>query len=92
MSADVLPRAIGLRELLGREVVAADGTRLGRVYEVVAEREGDELRVAALRLGPGALLARLGPGGGRGGRTVPWERVAALSPRITLRAGDEGDG
>jgi sporulation protein YlmC with PRC-barrel domain len=90
MSASAAPGTIGLRELLGRVVYDAEGTRLGRVYEVVAEPAGDDLRVAALRVGPRALLARLGAGDGRGGHLVPWERVATLVPHITLRASGAG--
>jgi sporulation protein YlmC with PRC-barrel domain len=91
MSAPAAPGTIGLRALLGRPVYDANGTRLGRVYEILAEPAGGDLRVAALRVGPRALLARLGVGDGRGGRLVPWERVATLTPRITLRPGVGGD-
>ncbi len=78
------PRTIRVRELLGRVVVDGSGRRLGRVVECVAEPRGDELRVTALLVGPGAWTRRFGWATRDGGRRVPWEAIAALSPRITL--------
>ena len=88
--------------LLGRRVVDVDGRVVGRVEEIVAERRGDEYRVAELHLGPAALLERLALSastvpflGGlarlAAGRRVPWDRVDWRDPerlRLTCR-GDE---
>jgi sporulation protein YlmC with PRC-barrel domain len=83
---------VRLQEVLGRVVVDAAGRHLGRVVDCVAEAQGDELRVTALLVGPGAWAARFGPKPGQGGRRVPWEDIAALAPHITLRTlvGDKG--
>lgn len=74
-------------DLLGRAVHDADGHSLGRVYDVVAEAEGQELRVRALLVGPGTWLSRFGWTRGRTGVEVPWDAIAELSPQIRLRRG-----
>ena len=52
------------RELIGKEVIAADGERIGRIADLGAERQGDALRVTALLVGTSALLNHLlTPGG-----------------------------
>jgi len=79
------PATVRLQELIGRVVVDAAGRRLGRVVDVVAEPRGDELRVTALLVGARAWAARFGSADREGGRHVPWEEIAALAPRITLR-------
>jgi hypothetical protein len=45
--------------LLGRKVLSKRGEPLGRIEEFVAERDGEELLVTAVLLGPPALLDRL---------------------------------
>jgi len=52
-------RNINVELLLDREVRDASGRRAGRIEEVRARREGDEIIVEAYHLGPEALLERL---------------------------------
>lgn len=73
------------QSLMGRKVQDADGSDLGRVYELVSEQVGDELCVTALLVGPATWLTRFGWTTRPHGRRVPWESIATLSPRITLR-------
>ncbi len=80
------PATVRLQELTGRVVVDAAGRRLGRVVDVVAEPWDDELRVTTLLVGPHAWAARFGSSSREGGRRVRWEEIAALTPRIVLRA------
>jgi sporulation protein YlmC with PRC-barrel domain len=86
------PATLRVQDLIGRVVVDAAGQRLGRVVECIAEPRGEELRVVALLVGPGAWWARFGPTQVAGGRRVRWEEIATLSPRITLRPGTETEG
>lgn len=82
-------------ELLGSEVLAADGKKLGHVFDI--EAEGVELR--GLLVGPAAFFQRLGyhrsdmrgPAGIRflagrfRGYEVMWEDIAKIDPhRVTL--------
>jgi sporulation protein YlmC with PRC-barrel domain len=77
-----------LRELVGREVVATDGRRLGRIADVEAERVGDDLRVVALLVGPAALFGRvwsLRVGGIHlHAHRVQWEDVAHVGRQVQL--------
>jgi sporulation protein YlmC with PRC-barrel domain len=82
------PATLRVQELLGRVVVDAAGRRLGRVVECIAEPWGEELRVVALLVGPGAWWGRFGPAA-VDGRRVRWEEIAALSPHITLHPGTD---
>jgi hypothetical protein len=52
-------RNINVELLLDREVRDASGRRAGRIEEVRARKEGDEIIVEAYHLGPQALLERL---------------------------------
>ena len=52
-------RNINVELLLDREVRDASGRRAGRIEEVRARKEGDEIIVEAYHLGPEALLERL---------------------------------
>lgn len=82
-------------ELIGKPVHAADGTHLGRVADVLAEREGDALRVTTLMIGPASLVRRISfkqaaifriaPH-----RTVPWRDVARVENAIHLRPESTG--
>jgi len=82
---DLTRTTIRLQQLMGRRVVGADGRRLGRVVECLAEPDGDELRVIGLLVGPRAWAARFGSASGLSGRFVQWEEIASLAPHITLR-------
>jgi sporulation protein YlmC with PRC-barrel domain len=83
--AGVARTTLRLQQLMGRRVVDADGRRVGRVVECLAEPDGDELRVTGLLVGPHAWAARFGSASGHAVRFVRWEEIAALDPHITLR-------
>lgn len=76
-------------DLVGREVVAASGRRLGRVADLEAERQGDDLRVVALLVGPLALFDRIWSvrtgSSRRRPHRVPWRDVARVERVIQLR-------
>lgn len=46
--------------LLGRKVYDPDGVRVGRIFSVIAEQEGDDCVIREYHLGTAALLSRLG--------------------------------
>ena len=52
-------RNINVELLLDREVKDLEGRRAGRIEEIRARKEGDEIVVEAYHLGPEALLERL---------------------------------
>jgi hypothetical protein len=52
-------RSINLELLLHREVKDPSGRRAGRIEEIRARRDGEEIVVEAYHLGPQALLERL---------------------------------
>lgn len=52
-------RVVHVELLLNREVRDSSGRRAGRIEEVRARREGDEIVVEAYHLGPAAMLERL---------------------------------
>jgi len=52
-------QSINLELLLDREVRDASGRRAGRIEEIRARRDGDEILVESYHLGPEALLERL---------------------------------
>lgn len=81
---------VHVRALIGRPVVAADGTHVGRLADLVAEQQGDDLCVVALLVGPAALARRIGhrrswlfhaapP------RRIAWSLVARVGDHIHLR-------
>lgn len=72
-------------DIVGAKVYDADGKKVGRVDDLVAERRGDSLRVTSLIVGRGGLLDRFGWAKGGHGSTVAWEDVASLQPTIKLR-------
>lgn len=49
-----------IEELLGRRILAPDGTIAGRIEEMHAVREGNYYVVSEFHIGPGALLERIG--------------------------------
>jgi hypothetical protein len=49
-----------VEDLMGRRVAAPDGTIVGRLEEIRADRHGDEHQVTEYLIGTGALLERLG--------------------------------
>ena len=74
-----------VQQLMGRRVVDANGRRIGRVVECLAEPDGDELRIVGLLVGWRAWAARFGSAWGDAGRLVQWEEIEALDPHISLR-------
>jgi hypothetical protein len=59
MTANGDPRERRVQLLLGRRVFDAHGHAVGRIEELHAEKEGDYYVIAAIDLGPDALLERL---------------------------------
>jgi sporulation protein YlmC with PRC-barrel domain len=80
-----------LSDLLDLPVVEDSGRSRGRVYDVLASREGEAYGVAAIVVGEHGLLQRLGlrPSGRRGGKRdeIPWEKVLRIeaAKRIVVR-------
>jgi len=52
-------RSINLEQLLGKEITDSSGRRAGRIEEIRARRDGEEIVVESYHLGPEALLERL---------------------------------
>ena len=79
---------VRLDDVLGRSVRDRDGRDVGRVYEILAEHDGDDLVVMEYHLGTGAMLQRLGlslltlVGVRRAPRPikVPWDRMDVRDP------------
>ena len=84
-----------VRQVLDHALVDAEGLPCGMVDDVVLEGGvGDELRIVALIVGPGAALRRLprvarwlfAKVAGRDRVRVPWEAIAHIGERIELAA------
>jgi len=81
-------KKIHLELLLGRLVRDPDGVRVGRIFSVHAELEGNECIVREYNLGAAALLERLGISflriAGRPARReplrVPWDLLDLSDP------------
>jgi sporulation protein YlmC with PRC-barrel domain len=73
---------IAFERLLDREVRDADGRKIGRIHEAVAERRGGEWVVTEFHLGTGALLESLAGFLGRRMKVirVPWDRLDLDDP------------
>lgn len=87
-------RELRVEHLLGRRVLDADGASLGRIEEIVAENDGEELVVREFLVGHYGMLERLGIGrlgasllrlltGGRAreGARIPWHALDLADPR-----------
>lgn len=82
------PRHVHLELLHGRKVIDTAGKTAGRIHSVKAERVGEECLVREWRLGPGALIHRLGLSAaalvGLPVRNeplrVPWEQLDLADP------------
>lgn len=72
-----------LSDLIGRPVCDASGRKLGRVFEVRGHREGEDVVVDAIMVGPRALLKRL-RGRGANARAIPWAQVREIGERIVI--------
>jgi sporulation protein YlmC with PRC-barrel domain len=82
-------KQISLQSLMLREVVSTRGDKLGRIYDFIAERRGDDLCVTHLMVGHAAWLTRFGWTRRDNARKVPWESIVALQPQVCAR--DEGE-
>jgi sporulation protein YlmC with PRC-barrel domain len=83
-------KQISLQSLVLREVVTTRGKHLGRIYDFVAERRGDDLCVTQLVVGPAAMVTRFGWKRQGNARKVPWESITALQPQVRVQ--DESAG
>ena len=82
-------KKVHLELLLGRQVYDPDGVRVGRIFAVLAEREGDDCVIREYHLGTGALLSRLGIPSRKDPIRVPWEQLDLSDPekpRLRCRA------
>lgn len=80
-------------ELVGKKIISADGKEVGRIADLLAQRQGNELRVVAMRVGSGAFIQRIGFKKMRGKETpaleIPWEQIARLEKHIYLNVKNE---
>jgi hypothetical protein len=80
-------REIPLDRLLGQEVRAQNGVRVGRIEEFRARRQGTGLIVESVVIGAAGVLermnvwARLLFGGKTSGYVVSWEQLDITDPR-----------
>ena len=85
------PREVQLDLFLGRRVVAAGGKRVGRLHEIVAEKDGDDLLIKEFHIGTAALLQRLSasilrlPRNINEGYRARWDQIdlSGKRPRLT---------
>lgn len=81
-----------LQTLIDMPVCAADGARLGRIFNFRAERRGGDLHITHLLVGPGAWVARLHPLGAARvlfrrlkAMEIPWEAIGSVEEHVHLR-------
>src|SRR5947209_6550619 len=87
MSRPAAGRRLTAQSLIDRRVVDAHGRKLGHVYDVIAERRGDDLCVTHLLVGARAWIVRFGWANDSSARHIPWGDVADLGPPIRLNRG-----
>jgi hypothetical protein len=86
---------VRLETLLGKEVIDAQGRKVGRILSVTGVTEGPQCFVSEYLLGTGALLARLGIVTARlvglrwnhGPKRIPWQMMDLSDPdhpRLTV--------
>lgn len=100
MTVPTMTREVHVEQLIGLKVHDAEGRKIGRIEEIVAEWEGTDLVVVEVHTGPGALLERvidlatLVPYSGtlrqqlRNLRRIPWHQLDLSDPdhpRATVR-------
>jgi sporulation protein YlmC with PRC-barrel domain len=80
-------------ELVGSTVVDADGRSLGRLTDLVAEPDGDDLQIAALIVGRRGLVRRVArpPWLHGDADEIPWSRVGDIGRRTIILRADLGD-
>ena len=75
-------------QLVGQQVVTSDGRTIGRIVDLVTERQGDSVYVTAFQVGLKALVRRIAFR--RAGaislqvRRIPWRLVARIDAQIHL--------
>jgi sporulation protein YlmC with PRC-barrel domain len=76
-------------DLIGCVVRTESGSKLGRVHDLRAHRDGDEWLLVGLVVGRGGMVARLGQGEGGSvgtGRVIDWPAIVGLDDgSITVR-------
>ena len=72
-------------ELLWRKVQDTEGRSIGRVYDLIGERRGEELRVTGLLVGKNNLWVRFGWSAGHG-QDISWQQIVRLDPEIVVQA------
>jgi hypothetical protein len=80
---------IRVDDLLGRVVRDSNDQTIGRIYEMRAEEEGDDLVIVEYHLGAAAMMERVGLSilrlaglsRGRDPLKVPWDRMDLSDPR-----------
>lgn len=76
-------KTLHYRDIIGKRVISSDGRDLGRLRNLFAERDGDDLRVTQLLVGPEALLQRMGIAKSYH-RCIPWSLVEVIDKDIRL--------
>jgi sporulation protein YlmC with PRC-barrel domain len=81
-----------LQTLLHKQVIAADGVPVGRVYNFQARREGQGVVITHLRVGAVAWLGRLHLQGllyrllgAAKEMDIPWEAIATVDQDVRLK-------
>lgn len=74
-------------QLIGMKVIGADGARIGRIHDLLAEPRGEALCVATLLVGERALMQRISFRMRRRlsalqPRGVPWSQVDRIEGRV----------
>ena len=87
MSVPASPHTMRVYDLVGQQVYDADGKKLGRVHDLVADHQDDNLCVTGLVFGRGGWVERFGWTRRPYGKRVRWEYVERWEPRIVLRRG-----
>lgn len=74
-------------QLIGMKVIGADGARIGRIHDLLAEPRGESLCVATLLVGERALMQRISFRMRRRLRalqphSIPWTQVDRIEGRV----------
>ena len=75
-----MAKYVRLQSLVGHRVYDGEGRVVGRIEEVRAEWQGDELVVTEYQCGPAALLSRLGIGHRRERKRIAWDQLDLSDP------------
>jgi sporulation protein YlmC with PRC-barrel domain len=71
-------------QIVGSHVLTADGHRVGRIADLVAEPRDGRLHVVGLLVGPSGLIRRIFVAGRPTGE-IPWSLVASIGHHVRLR-------